>query len=63
MLTRLVHAQTARVAGAPIRGIIVKGNREALVTGSPIPGVVIKGGINATAITYENDTFFENAPY
>jgi hypothetical protein len=61
MLTRVVRAQTARVAGAPIKGVIVRGNRDALVAGNPVPGVVIKGGIHATTITYENDVTFENA--
>jgi len=60
MLTRVVRAQTARVGGAPIKGVIVRGNRDALVTGNPIPGVVIKGVVNATTITYENDVTLEN---
>lgn len=61
MLTRVVRAQTARMPGAPIKGVIVKGNRDGIVTGNPIPGVVIKGGIHATTITYENDMTWENA--
>ena len=61
MLTRVVRAQAARTQGAPIKGVIVRGNRDALVTGNPIPGVVIKGGINATTVTYENDMTWENA--
>jgi len=61
MLTRVVRAQTARVAGGPIKGVIVRGNRDAFVAGNPVPGVVIKGGINATTITYENDVTLENA--
>jgi len=63
MLTRVVRAQTARVGGAPIKGVIVRGNRGALVTGNPIPGVVVKGVANATTITYENDVTLENAVF
>jgi len=61
MMIRVVRAQAARTPGAPIKGVIVKGNRDALVNGNPVPGVVIKGGIHATTITYETDLTWENA--
>ena len=69
MMTRVVRAQSsdaagsqARTAGAPIKGVIVRGNRGGMTEGNPIPGVVVKGGKPGATLTIAEDIIIKDMP-